>query len=279
MEFLKKHYEKVLLGVVLLGLAAGAVFLILMIPTERAALRAQSEEIIKKPVKPLPPLEMTQATALIGRVGGWNCLDLSVSNKVFNSVPWLRKGEDNSTLKKLSLGNEIGIDAVQVTDIRPLYTTISFEGVSETPTAERPARYDFIVEKEAAAKASQRTKKHMGASLNVKDAKNDTFTIREVKGPPENPTELVLELTDSTERASVSRDKPYKRVDGYVADFKYPPENKNWKDQRVGAGGPGMPVIKIGEETYKVVAINKNEVVFSANSNNKKTPRPLASAR
>ena len=40
MDFLKKHYEKVLLGVVLLGLAAGAVFLILMIPNERAALRA-----------------------------------------------------------------------------------------------------------------------------------------------------------------------------------------------------------------------------------------------
>jgi hypothetical protein len=178
------------------------------------------------------------------------------------------------------LGNEIGPEAIQVTDIRPLYTTISFEGVSETPTADRPARYDLVVEKEAAARASQRTKKHFGASLDAKDSKNDTFIIREVKGPAENPTELVLELVESGERASVSRDKPYKRVDGYVADFNYPPEKKNWKDQRVGAGGPGMPAIKIGEETYKVVAISQNEVVFSANSNNKKTPRPLlASSR
>lgn len=276
MDFLKKHYEKVLLGLVLLGLAAGAVFLILMIPTERAALRAQSEEIIKRPAKPLEALDLSQATALIGRTGGGNCLDLATSNKVFNSLPWLRKGEDNNTLQKMALGNEIGIEAVQVTGIRPLYTTIAFESVRPAPAEGGEWRYDLTVEKEAAAKAAQRTRKHIPAALN---GKTETFVIREIKGPVDNPSELVIELVETGERVSVSKDKPYKHVDGYMADFKYPPDNKTWKDQRVGAGGPGTVPITISGESYIVVAIGKNEVVFSAKSNNKKTPRPFAAAQ
>ena len=275
MDFLKKHYEKVLLGVVLLGLAAGAVFLTLMIPSERAALRAQSEEIINRPAKPLDALDLSKSVAVIDRAGGSGCLDLSNSNKVFNSLPWQRKGEDNTTLRKLSSGNEIGVEAIEVSKITPLYTTIAFESVLAAPTTDTVARYDFTVEKEAAAKTSQRTRKHAPASLN---GKTETFVLREVKGPAENPTELVIEMIDTGERVSLAKEKPFKRVDGYEADFKYPPENKTWNKQRVGAGGPGLPGVLIAGEAYIVVAIAKNEVVLSAKSNNKKTPRPYTSA-
>jgi len=275
MDFLKKHYEKVLLGVVLLGLVVGAVFLILLIPSERAALEEKSRDIINRPAKELPPLELSKVEALIGRVGLTGYLDLANTNKVFNSMPWLRKGEDNNTLKKVALGNEIGPEAVEVTRITPLYTTITFEAVLTSSTPESGGRYDLIVEKEAALKSTQRTKKHTPASLN---SKTDTFVIREVKGPPENPTELVIELIDTGERVALSKEKPYKRVDGYLADFKYPPDNKTWSNQRVGAGGPGTPAIMIAGEAYIVVAISKREVVFSAKSNNKKTPRPYSPA-
>ncbi len=275
MDFLKKHYEKVLLGVVLLGLAAGAAFLTLMIPSERAKLQAQSEEIINRPAKPLEALDLSKSTFLIERMGGAGCLDLSNSNKVFNTLPWLRKGEDNTTLRKLSSGNQIGPEAIEVIKISPLYTTIVFEAVLAPPTADTSARYDFTVEKEAAAKSSQRTRKHYPAPLN---GKTDTFVLREVKGPPDNPTELVIEMTDTGERVSLSKEKPYKRVDGYEADLKYPPDNKTWSKQRVGAGGPGMPAVVIASESFIVVAISKNEVVLSAKSNNKKTPRPYTAA-
>jgi len=220
-------------------------------------------------------LDLSQATALIGRAGGPDCLDLVNLNKVFNSVQWLRKGDDNNTLRKIAMGNEIGPEAIGVTKITPLYTTISFLGVLASPTPESAARYDFTVEKEAAAKPTQRTRKHVPASLN---SKTDTFVIREVKGPAESPTELVLELIDTGERVVLSKDKPYKSADGYMADFKYPPDNKTWSNQRVGAGGAGTPAIMIAGESYIVVAISKNEVVFSAKSNNKKTPRPFTPA-
>jgi hypothetical protein len=270
MDFLKKHYEKVLLGVVLLGLAAGAVFLILMIPSERAALRAKSDEIINRPAKPLPALDLSKSSALIERLAAVACLDLASTNKVFNPMQWLRKAD--GTLIKVSLGNEIGPDAVVVTKITPLYTTITFEAVLPSDSG---VRYDLTVEKEAASKAAQRTRKHLPAALN---SKTDTFVIREVKGPADNPTELVIELTDTLERVALSKEKPFKRVDGYMADFKYPPDNKTWSNQRKDAGGPNTPAITIAGESYIVVAITKNEVVLSAKSNNKRTPRPYSPA-
>ena len=46
MDFLKKHYEKVLLGVVLVGLAVGAALLPWMISKERDLERAKADEII-----------------------------------------------------------------------------------------------------------------------------------------------------------------------------------------------------------------------------------------
>ena len=73
----------------------------------------------------------------------------------------------------------------------------------------------------------------------------------------------------------VVKEKPFRRVDGYLADLKYDPEKKNWPNLRVGAGGPGTPRITINGEDYIVVAITKNEVVLSAKSNDKKTPRPF----
>jgi hypothetical protein len=270
MDFLKKHYEKVLLGLVLLGLAVGAVFLILMIPSERAALRAQSDEIINRPAKPLPALELNKAAGLIGRMSAADCLDLTSTNKVFNTMQWLRKPD--GSLIKVALGNEIGPEAVVVTKITPLYTTITFEGM--LPSDSGP-RYDLTVEREAAAKSSQRTRRHFPATLN---SKTGTFVIREVRGPADNPTELVLELTDTMERVTLSKEKPYKRVDGYMADFKYPPDNKTWTNQRKDAGGPYTPAINIAGEGYIVVAITKNEVVLSAKSNNKRTPRPYTPA-
>ena len=267
MDFLKKNYEKVLLGVVLLGLAAGAVFLILMIPAERRSLEEKSQEIINRPAKPLADLDLAKAKAFVTRASLGNCIDLSTTNKVFNSMPWQRRSD--GTLFKISLGNEVGPEAVVVTKIVPLYTTIPYFSAL---TAESGVRYDIAVEKEAAAKPALRTPKHTYASLH---SKTDTYVIREVKGPLDNPTELILEWTDTGDQFSIAKDKPFKRVDGFMADFKYPPDNnKTWLNQRVGSGAPGTQQISIAGESYIVVAISKNEVVLSAKSNNKKTPRP-----
>ena len=148
----------------------------------------------------------------------------------------------------------------------PLYLIITLDGVSTNATG---VRYAIGVEREAAAKVEQRKKKPHYASINDK---KDVFVIREVKGPVDNPTELVLELNDTAEHVVVKKGVPFKQVDGYTADLKYEPERKTWSGVRAGVA-PKPPIIVAGEE-YIIVAITKNEVVLSAKLNNKKTSIP-----
>ena len=260
MDFLKKHYEKVLLGVVLVGLAVAAALLPWMISSERDSERAKSEEIINRPIKALGPLNLSNITNLIQRASTLMSLDFSTSNKLFNSVPWQKMSD--GTLKKIMHGNETGIGAVVVTKITPLYTTFTLDSVM---TSDSGARYMIVVAREAGNRLGRKT---APASLNEKN--NEGFTIREVKGSPDNPAELTLELTDTGARAALSKSKPFKRADGYMADLKYPPENKSWSNQRVNALIRG-----VAGEDYIIVAIATNEVVLSAKSNYKKTSIPF----
>ena len=259
MDFLKKHYEKVLLGVVLVGLAVGAALLPWMISKERDLERAKADEIINRPIKALRPLDLSRATNLMARAATPMTLDFSTDHKLFNPVLW-RKTPDG-TWKKIARGNEIGIEAMVFTKFTPLYTIITLDSVMMSDIG---ARYVIGVDQEASPKPSQRGKKQTTAVLNEK---KEIFALREVKGPADNPAELVLELNDSGERAALSKGKPIKRVDGYMADLKYPPENRSWVTQRVGAR------IRIANEDYILVVIATNEVVFSAPSG-RKTSRP-----
>jgi hypothetical protein len=262
MEFLKKHYEKVLLGVVLVGLTVGAASLPLMISAERAAEQAKTDEIIKRAPKPLEALDLKRSEEMVARASSRATLDLASSNRVFNSMPWQKRPD--GTIFKVQPGNT-GPEAVVITKLTPLFTRLSLDAIS---AAESGVRYVIGVEREAAPVVANRRKKQYSATLNQK---NDVFAIREVQGAPESPTALIIELNDTNERVALSREKRFEREDGYMADLRYEPERKNWTGIRVGAGGPGTPPILIEGESYIVVAINKSEVVLSAKSNNKKT--------
>jgi len=264
MDFLKKHYEKVLLGVVLLSLVVSAAFLPLMISGERKSLDEMSQKITK-PAKPLPALDLTKQDALLRRTLTAFTLDFKETNKLFNTLPWQRTPPPESRLIKVQRGS-VGVEAVVVTKTSPLYLIITLDGVSTNATG---VRYAIGVEREASPKLDQRKKKTHYGSLNNK---SDTFVIREVKGPADNPTELVLELNDAPERVVVKKGVPFKQVDGYTADLKYEPERKTWSGVR--AGVPPKPPIMVAGEEYIIVAITKNEVVLSAKLNNKKTSIP-----
>jgi len=260
MDFLKKNYEKVVLGLVLLGLAVGAAFLPIMIGGERADLERQSTEIINRPAKTLTNQDLTLPGTLIRRTEAAVRLDFSSPHKVFNPVPWKKKA-DGSPIKDTE--SNIGPKAVVGTKTTPLYTTLTLDSISMSDTN---ARYTIGVVREAAARSDQRVKKQTIAVLNEK---KEIFTVREVKGQADNPAELILEMNDTGERVSLAKEKPFKRVDGYTADLKYEPEKKTWPGRRVGTP------ITFGGEDYIIVAISRNEVVLSAKSNQKKWTVPV----
>jgi hypothetical protein len=260
MDFLKKHYEKILLGVVLLGLVGAMVFLPFMILHDRNQLDDTRNSIIRHPVKALAPLELVAESNIMQRLQQPCRLDLESTNRLFNPIQW-QKAVDGSLLK-IASGNEVGPAAVTVTRIAPLYFILTLDSVQ---TNQFGARYIVGVERQAEPVAWRRAKRQHYASLNEK---NDAFTITAVQGPPADPTQLILQLTDSGETVSLSKSKPYRRVDAYMADVKYGPEGRSWDAQRVNDD------LKFAGDDYIIVAINQNEVVLSAKSNQKKITRP-----
>ena len=157
--------------------------------------------------------------------------------------------------KELPAGREL--EKLEITKITPLYLVIALETISPSDLG---TRYGIVVDDQAAQRAGQRRRQYFVS----KGDKKEAFTLANVQGPPDNPTALVLELPDSDKPVEIAKDKAYRRVDGYIADLKYAPDNRSYLNRRVGDR------LYIAGEEYTVASINKDEVVLSAKSNGKK---------
>ena len=268
MDFVKKHYEKILLSVVLLGLVGALVFLPFLIISDQDTQRRMKEGIISVKVAPLPALDFTRETNVSARLQSPCKLDFSTTNKLFNPVPWQKTPDGR--LIKIASGNEVGVGAAVVTKITPLCLILTLDSIetNSIATNEFVARYVISMERQAAALPAQRGKRQHYASVGEKvGEKNDAFTIREVSGSLADPgtLKLILQLTDTGEKAALSKDKPFRRTDGYSADLKYDPEGKKWQGQRKDAD------LKFAGDDNIIVAINQDTVILLARSNQKKT--------
>ena len=258
MDFLKKNYEKVLLGVVLLSLAVAVAFLPFKITSEKQKLEDMRNTLIHPNVKPLTNLDLAGPESLLKRMAAPAVIDFSVPHKLLNPMPWQKAADGR--LIKVDTAN-IGPNALTVTKRTPLYLILSLDDVSITDSG---ARYRIGVEKQAAANSKEWAKKQKNCKLGDK---NETFTLRDVKALPDSPTNatVTIELNDTSEQVKVTKEKPYKRVDGYTVDLKYPPENKLFPTgRRVGAA------LSFNGEDYNIVASTATEVVLLAKSNQKK---------
>jgi len=266
MDFLKKNYEKVLLGVVLLGLAVAVVFLLLKIPSEKQKLYDMRTQLLQPKVKPLPDLNLTLADEALKRMAAPTLVDFSAPNRLFNPMPW-QKAADGHLIRADT--TNLGPNAVRITKVMPLDLILTLDSVTVLDTG---TRYVIGIENEAATDPRERSHRQKYCSVGTK---NETFTLRDVKGVPGDTTNatVVLELNDTRQRVEVSKEHPFRRIDGYMVDLKYAPENKTWPSRRVGAQ------LYLNGEEYNIVAITENEVVLSAKSNQKKwTVKYIASA-
>lgn len=264
LDFIKKNWEKVLLGGVLLGLLVAVVMLPIKIASEQAELQEMMVRIVERPAREIEPLDLSAHKEVLERTSQRVALDLATGHRLFNPVLWQRTPDGR--LLKIMDGTEVGIGAVEVVDIIPLYLVIALESVLTTDAG---SRYAIRVEKQADPVRRNRLPRVLYASVGEK---TDTFLLREVVGPPAEPTAVIVELSDTGQPVTLTREKPFTRVDGYAADLRYPPENRTFAGRRVG------DAITVARETYKIVAISKSDVVVSAPSEKRTTLR-LASAR
>ncbi|HVV01531.1 MAG TPA: hypothetical protein VHH88_09230 [Verrucomicrobiae bacterium] len=264
MDFLKKHYEKVLLGIVLIGLLGAFASLPIKINSEKQKLEDLANSLTHPKVLPLTNLDLTTAENTLKRMGTPVSLDFTSTNRLFNPMTW-QMGRDNRLIRL----DKAGPVAAVVTNIEPLYLVLSLDSVNIS--SDGTANYAVGIEQQAAP--VPRHRRHHGVLVSLNDRhKNDIFTLTGVNGPADNPTSLTLVLNDTGETVKISKDKPFKRIDGYMATIAYEPEKKVWRDRRIG------DLLVFNGEDYNIVAITQNEVVLSARSNQKKWTLKLSSA-
>src|SRR5687768_10534697 len=128
MEFLRAHYEKVILSMVLLGLAAAAVFMPLKVSKERQSSQEREESIVNRPVTPMKPVDLTTNVIVMARLEQRSKFKYGGEHNIFNPVRWQRR-PDGGVIK----GSEAGIGALKVTGIRPLHYRMTFDGPSGSP--------------------------------------------------------------------------------------------------------------------------------------------------
>jgi len=83
MDFLKKHYEKIILGVVLLGLAVAVVFIPFKVGSERNQLEEKRKSLIARKVAPLTNIDLAMPEAALKRVGVPVVLNFSTGHRLF----------------------------------------------------------------------------------------------------------------------------------------------------------------------------------------------------
>ena len=266
MQFIKNHYEKILLGAVLLGLVGVLVAMSFVIVADREKMENLRNTYFPKAPQLLPDLDLKAQNEAMSRLATLPVLDWSATNRLFNPVQW--QVDRNGKPQKINNDTMFGPGAVVVTKIEPLYFTITLESAS---TNELGGLYTFTEEDQSAPLTwQQRLRRHYAATgETVQDktvtGKDESFKLVSVTGPPENPDELTLKLLGGAgETVKLSKAKPFRRVDGYTANLTYPPDKLDFQDLRVGSS------IKFGGDTYNIIGIDQNKVVLFALSNQKR---------
>jgi hypothetical protein len=259
MDFIKKHYEKILLGVMLLGLIGVLIFMLFYIAAEKSNMESKSGSLINSRAKALTNLDTTVQDGAMQRVKTPFELDFETTNKLLNPMAWQR-ALDGTLIPVRKTGVQVAV----VTNISPLYLIISLESIVKNDVS---TNYVIKVERQNAPTAAKRQPARHYIALNEKP--NDVFALEAVKGPAEDPTGLVLKLVDTGDEVTISKDNPYRRVDGHSADFRYDPEKRAFHGIRVGAK------VSFGGVDYTVVEINQNELILMDQSNQKKTSLPF----
>jgi hypothetical protein len=250
MEFLKKNYEKVVLSVVLLGLAVAAGLLLKRVADENQRLDDIRNLDLSTAPQELVPMDTSTNLAMLARMQRDDRVRLAGTNNLFNPVVWLRRGDQ---LEKIETGREVGPAALEIVKTEPLYLRVSYVGRNDSGGF---PQFSFRIQREAAARASDRqpfTRAFTGVG-----GQSAGLLLREMR-PPEQPTEFVLESLDDKVQMVVSAGQNYESVAGYLVTLRYPPENnRTFRDKRVGEN------ILIDGENFKIVAITESSVTVEA---------------
>jgi hypothetical protein len=274
MGFIKRHYEKILLSLVLLGLAAAAAILTFKVQGVKQELNKEKEALTPNNTAAVVLNDVEKFNTSLTLATNPPPIDLVNPHLLFNPVIWKRRAD--GILIPNKTGTNVGVGALTIVNIKPLLFRIKFDKVSGSPGR---MRYSFEFDhQDGVDKNGRKIKpKSKYASVGRKIPGEWPFgdqtvalNFEEIQGEEAAPTGFVFGLTDANgnelkEKINFTLDAPYEEVRAHVADLHYKHTAVDYKGQRRG------DKINVEGEDYNIVAISDKQVVLSAARNEKRT--------
>lgn len=261
MQFLKKHFEKIILSAVLVGLGAAAFWLSIAVTEEKKLL---TEGFVSPPpAKPLPGVESNLALlrGALQTLTNAPSLSLSGEHNLFNPVTWKRTSDG-----KLFKMTRSGVDALVVTNITPLYFTITLDSkVGEG--------YRMIAQPPKVPK-----RPNMIVRVGQKPSPFQPFTILSAtNGAPGNPSPLALTLLipETKQTVTLTTNAPYRRLVGYEADLLYSGSDTTNPFPKKGVDD----LLRFSGESFKIIDIASNSVTVQDARTAQKTEKEWSGGR
>lgn len=276
MEFLKNHYEKIILGVMLLLMATGAVVLVMEVSSVQAQLEEYRKIIVAGTDSKKPPSEdLAQYTNALASAINPPQTDFVTVHRVFNSDAWYV-----NTNGDLIQGTNVGVNRLAVVQITPQHLKLWFDSIGGTPGRES-VKINAI--REFMRTPQEQGKRPLSLSLTSTNTVNMLdpgsklqIFAREIGGTPEAP-EVKFELVEPGKepvKLTLSKAQGYTNVVENVAHIYYTVEtNFVWRTARKGTS------LIFAGDTNIVVDVTATNVILRAISNEKQTTIPLGPAQ
>ncbi len=272
MQFLKKHYEKIILMVVLSGLLGAAGWLVWQVKSVQEQVEGGGNETPTLPAEKEP---LERYTNLIYRIKNPSGLNLATIHPVFNPWTWYQKTNANGAPEIIRSTN-IGPARLQIIKLTPLYWILDAKA---TVTPDRTDLALYFTRDDHPV-ASTRGKALRKTPTVNQPLKWDDFTavLKEVRGLDGNMPQFVVDIMVTNEPPVtgfvITSGNPWKKVMNYAVDMIYPPEPVPPipKNLRVG------DKITLEGETYKIIAIKETELTLESQSQ-KRTTIPISLPR
>jgi len=275
MEFLKNHYEKIVLSVVLLLMATAAALLVVQVRSVEEDLGAFRKIIVETGGQSVERPKSNPYTAILSNANP-PVVDLVQPHKVFNPERWLM-----DTNRNLISGKDVGVAKLQLLEVQPMQLKLE---LVVSGSAERQSYLVNITREYAQKTIDQRPTKRSVTlnSTNYLDApsKQRFIVARAIDGPPDNPTVTLdyQEAGKDIQKITLTKDKPFSAVVEYGVKMFYPVEKiafPNPLRKDVVWERKDSPLVFAGD-TNIIVEITVSNVVVRAVSNDKTTTIPLS---
>lgn len=277
MEFLKNNYEKVVLGLMLLLMAGGAVLLVLEAGSVQERLSEYRKLIIGGDSKPPPAIDLDAMKKALAGATKPSQTDFATVHRVFNPGAWYVDTNGN-----LIDGTKVGVSQLAVHSITPqrlLLELASTGGTTDRPSVSLRVTREFAKDLSQQARVSKTVPVNAtntattASSAHLLDPQRKmVILVREIGGTPETP-EVKCELHEPGKDAikfNLSKAQGFVNVVEYIASVQYMVEtNFAWPKAR-----KDMPLVFAGD-TNIVVEVTASNVIVRAVSNDKVTTLPV----